>query len=1311
MHHSRTPDLVLRSENTVAFGRRCISYSLCLLLMVLGAGLPRQALAQNPAAQPAQVQNHAQEPVPVQEHAQEPVPVQKYTQQQAAHRTTAFEGILEGTRIGAFRAAALYEAAGSGAVGARFIHDPSGMPVDLLRFDSVPQAMVWVQTLPVSDRGEPHTGEHLVLGKGKKGRLLALMLDMSIGEGSAATWRSKTIYHFHTAGGRQSFLELTYRLLDTLFHPDFTDEEIRREVAHLGVVEDVETGLLSLEEKGTIYLEMLSSFEKPGCIIWNEAMRLAYGPGHPLGFVSGGRPEAIRTMEPKHIREYFCRCYVPGETVGLIVGLPEQFELRRFLTDLDGVIRKVCNGHPHNRGAAEEAPLYQAGTGAEVAKAAATVPPLNPPGQPLIRLLSFPSASSSEPGNAVFSWAPRANLSPTDLFRLRALWHVLAGDEASYLHKDLVDRSTRRVAPGIAHVSGWISAPEGHPAMLWLSGLAPEMLDPAALGRVRGVIADRLEWIASLGPGSAELSEVNEKARTYLIALRRNLVEQTETPPRFGYRGTDDFWYRHVRQLAAEPGFRKDLLLNRHRKALEVEMVAVNVWRDLITRLGLAVPPVCVAARPDTSLPRELSEDKRKRLGEALEELKLRYAVGDEQEALRRYRADFDAETAKLEATEPEITRPGFLRDPPLTLDAMIDSEVELLILETPTGAEADIPVCLSRFGRTSLVDMGLYFDVTSTEADDLIYLPLLPLLIADLGCRDEDAGWLPYDRLRQRLQREVRDLEARYSVNPREGGSRVEWAVYASGLGSDEARAALSWMNRLLESAGGIEPPALPRLRDLVNREIASLRQLPLGEEEDWATNPAQAYRYQRDRAYLSTTSIFTKLHHLNRLSWRLQQPPATETIRLLESRLSEILERWDGTREGLTAELDLMGAEIPPLPPLARELTAYLRTELDGAPDETLRDDLARLYAQTLGDLLIAPRTVLADLSGLVRRLLRQGPSRAHLTGSAQNVDRLLPQLELAIAQLVEGAAAAPANPDHGSVEADPGSRDGSHLGSGEGRAGLGANRLGPGIVTENLRSRYPWIPRGPGSRIPYAALRLESSRNVLFANTARLITYSNPRRSNLIDYLASKAFGGGGAHGLFMKTWGAGLAYSNGVGSSPRSGLASYYAERCSDGIETIRFVIEILREADRILDGPFFLDYALANTFYDYRGGDTYLSRGRAMADDRADGITPECVRRFKQGLLRLRREWLLLEVASTSIAGLGDGHLLQMIRDRLPEVVGPLLVGYGSRAAERHGSVNFMIGPEFQIEAFEKFLEIHEPGARLVRLRPRDFWID
>ena len=1176
------------------------------------------------------------------------------------------ELLSEGSSLAGFTLVARYESDGR-AIGVRCRHDRTGMPVDLLRFDTTPQAMAWVRTIPPSNGGEPHTGEHLVLGKGTKGRLYSLLTDMSIGSHSASTGRDKTSYHFHTAGGRQLFLELTYRLLDALVHPDFTDEEIRREVCHLGVTADETTGQLSLEEKGTVYVEMVSSFEKPGTIVWSGVLEACYGEGHPLALESGGRPDAIREVEPQDIRDFFADCYRPGPGLGLIVALPASFPLEATLSDLDGVLRKVSNGSsPAPRDPLEDLPPM----------------PLTLPGT--IEILPFPSDNPGTPCQAALAWAPRIGLTVDDRLALETLWHLLGGDESSYLHKDLIDRSLRVGPAGIAQASAFIPSNHGTPPIVWLSGVDPRIIRPDSLARVREIVRARIAWIVSLDAASPEYADLRARAENYLIASRRELLAQSDAPPRFGFRGTGDFWYRHLQLLNSEPGFAKDLLLEGSRARLRERMAAGNPWPQLISRLGLLAEPSIVAVLPDTTLPGRLAEEKAARLRAASAAIARRYGQTHEQEGLAAYRADFDATTAELRAIEERVARPAFLDDPPLSLDDLIDSRIDSLALATATDPpmRPRAPCCVNRFHGIALTDFGLYFDVTATARADLSLLALVPALITDCGAWEGET-WLSFDELNQRLQVEVGSLSADYAAFPREEGGRVELAIYGSGLTEPEANAALGWARTLLWSATRLDSLALPRVRVVVARDIAALRQRMMGSEETWARTFPQGYRFDRDPVFLSATSIFTRLHHLNRLSWLLHEVPPAAELAVLREAIAGIGTRAGQTRAQARGALDALRA--PSAPALVREAAGYLAIELETLPPETLRQDLDLLAEQVLRDVAGDPRAVLARAAAFVQGLLARGPARVHLTASPENepiVARGLTQLVAELGWHRPGSAAVP-------EDAPP------------------ARLLADGAIAGSLRARHPEIPAG--ERPCAVALVHEASRNGLFANSAPLVSYEDTGESAALDYLAAKSYSGNGGHTLFMQTWAAGLAYSNGVRAGARDALVHYYAERCSDASATMRFVTGLLEKADETLADAYLLDYALAKAFDDYRAADTYLSRGRAMAADWADGVAPETVRDFKEGLLALRRRWRQPEAASA---------ILAKLRSRLPGAIGPVLLGYGAEPWSKPGSVIFLIGPEAQIALADQLLPPAGSAtaraaapASFVRLHARDFWID
>src|SRR5262245_17149018 len=115
--------------------------------------------------------------------------------------TVALDRLTKGRLVHGFRTEALYLNDADRAMGARFVHGRTGFTVDLLQIESLPQAFTWVQTTPVSDQGEPHTQEHLLLGKGTQGRAFSSLDTMWLSSSSAFTRQRETAYHFNTAAG------------------------------------------------------------------------------------------------------------------------------------------------------------------------------------------------------------------------------------------------------------------------------------------------------------------------------------------------------------------------------------------------------------------------------------------------------------------------------------------------------------------------------------------------------------------------------------------------------------------------------------------------------------------------------------------------------------------------------------------------------------------------------------------------------------------------------------------------------------------------------------------------------------------------------------------------------------------------------------------------------------------------------------------------------------------------------------------------------------------------------------------------------
>jgi hypothetical protein len=92
-----------------------------------------------------------------------------------------------------------------------------------------------------------------------------------------------------------------------------------------------------------------------------------------------------------------------------------------------------------------------------------------------------------------------------------------------------------------------------------------------------------------------------------------------------------------------------------------------------------------------------------------------------------------------------------------------------------------------------------------------------------------------------ERLRKEILGLTANYSSNLRT--QRVELVVRGSGIGVDESRRAIKWMSLVLEHPDW-RVENLPRLRDVVDQSLASLRNTMAGQEEQWVQNACRRMR-----------------------------------------------------------------------------------------------------------------------------------------------------------------------------------------------------------------------------------------------------------------------------------------------------------------------------------------------------------------------------------------------------------------------------------------------------------------------------------
>jgi hypothetical protein len=154
----------------------------------------------------------------------------------------------------------------------------------------------------------------------------------------------------------------------------------------------------------------------------------------------------------------------------------------------------------------------------------------------------------------------------------------------------------------------------------------------------------------------------------------------------------------------------------------------------------------------------------------------------------------------------------------------------------------------------------------------------------------------------------------------------------------------------------------------------------------------------------------------------------------------------------------------------------------------------------------------------------------------------------------------------------------------------------------------------------------------------------------------------------------------------------GRIDWYAERTPELPQTLRFVIGEIKNAK---PDPGLVEYAIAIAFSQFNSASQYEQRGEAIANDIADGMPPEKVRKFRQALLELRKM----------------PNLSDELFKRMGGVYARVLPGYGPKARDIQGGVFYVIGPEKQMAAYEQYLKsVEGPNARLYRIYPRDYWM-
>jgi hypothetical protein len=446
-------------------------------------------------------------------------------------------------------------------------------------------------------------------------------------------------------------------------------------------------------------------------------------------------------------------------------------------------------------------------------------------------------------------------------------------------------------------------------------------------------------------------------------------------------------------------------------------------------------------------------------------------------------------------------------------------------------------------------------------------------------------------------------------------------------------------------------------------------------GSEESWVDDPANSYWRQDNPLLMASNSFLTQVHNFHRLHWLLKDagsPTNLQAFNMFIKELSDFGEQ--ATRDDLqkllgviqgepntltTAESKAIYSQYQIMPTevqnLAKDAAEDLKLTLSDIPNKTLAEDWRYLCAEMAADLGAPPQQVLDQLKYTMDLVRHKDNVRGFMIASTDNIRALRPELDRAVFRLS----------DVKSVRQQYDNKP---------------------LIISRLRERFPKLDKPE-----FAGLVNANTSMGVFINSAPCASFEDRDPDILLKFLSARLYGGGGAHSMFMKTWSAGLAYSNGLRSNEFTGRLTYYAERCPELAQTMQFVVNELKNAPY---DPSLAEYAVAQAFAMIRSGGRYESRGEAQAADLADGLTPDKVNGFREAILELRK----------------DPDLYNKLRKIMEDTYGMVLPGYGPPADNVKDGVNFIIGPEEQFKSYDEYLKSVEGNFSIYRIYPRDYWM-
>lgn len=1076
--------------------------------------------------------------------------------------------LKENQVVADFRVANLYADSDGRVVGAKFWHARTGAPVYIFQIETVPQTFMWIDAPDNSNRGLPHSLEHLLAGKGTKGRYVSLLRDMRLSKTIAASPQGYNFYGLASGTGMTGFFEQFHAWLDALYRPDFTDLEAEWEFYHFGISSDPATKRRTVIEKGSVYDEMQTG--QGLYTYYFQLNKRVFGDTNPFAFYAAGVPDEMRHVTPQEIRQFHAKHYRLGPTTGFIFALDPKEKVSNFLRRVSREFREFSNADPRTprptHGAEE--PKYR----------------IQPSADTQVGIYPFPSGSEADRGEVRFAWKAIKTDSHADLKLVQLFFRALADGDKSLLYKALVDSKTRAFDSGVTNVESRVfleNSPYFPVEFVGMSGIPGNRITVDSVERLRRQILSQIEKVSGYPDNSQPLEGFNELVESYAESWRRSEKVWIKSAPLFGSSYSTE-WKEHLNYLEIDPSFVRSLSDERVWREIEKGLKSgTNVWRDLIQRFHLLEVPFATASVPSPGLLEQMDKERRERIQEKVKELTVQFGATSEQEALARFEEEEIAKTKEINKIATTVRRPRFTKHPPLTADDGVRySQLRL----------DDVPLVATFFARAPTLDVGLSFDLRKIPRRYYKYLPILPRCLDSLGLRTPNAI-TPYADLLAATEREFKDFSVGYEDNA--VSHRADLTIRASTTSPVSFRDALTLIQSMIKS-NDLEASNADRLRDLIDKRLWRDEAFNKRNDSTWFMNPSYAFRYQDDALYLALFSFYTRAHWDSRLKWLLHKPVASEEIDNLGAFANKILSSSPHISSKdllqLLSNSDANGLE--------KELLAYWERNMPAFASSELIDGLKRLTLEVQEDLRAGPSTAMADIRELQRLVFDRKALSIDLT-----LDQaMLADVQPALVDFVKSLPAAAQNEQNASTVAGTSAPVMAHA---EKRDGL------PG-------DDFPWYV---GFEDPQGV-----TANMVFY--ADFPGYSQVDRKSLLRVLSSKLVSGTGPHTAFMKSREGGLAYDSSITSDPSRKLIWYYGARSSDPSSLVVLVNSIAEHISGLRD-EFLIDYALQQTFSVPRSMSTFSERGKGLARDIRDGNDPETVRRFSQAVLQLRKDPNLL----------------------------------------------------------------------------------